>query len=407
MSASITLDTARRIALSAQGFGRSMPAGVPRARQYAAVMARLGLIQLDSVNVCVRSHYMPFYARLGAYEREHLDSWLNTGGRHFEYWAHEASVMPVELYPLWRWKMQEWQPWKNAQAAMKQHPELVDQVLGQLHERGPLRVQDLDVPNKRSQAWWGYGPGKLVLEALFGDGRLTARRGPGFSRVYDLPARAIPAAIRADERYDKRLAHQELLLRAARHYGIATAKDLADYYRLKMNTAAPLVAELVACGELEAVRVEGWKSPAFLDPAARRPRAISAASLLSPFDPLTWCRERAERLFGFHYRIEIYTPREKRKYGYYVLPFLLDGELVARVDLKADRKRGILHVPSAFSEAAQEKSRVAGALAAELERFADWLGLASIQLGSAGNLMRELRRTRRSRPLRNEPRRAI
>lgn len=393
MAATLTLDAARRIALGAQGFACERGSGKTATRQYASVMARLGLIQLDAVNVCARSHYMPFYARIGAYDRRHLDAWLNTPGRHFEYWAHEASVMPVEQYPLWRWRMQEWRPWKSARTVMEQHPELVGYLLEQLHARGPLPLKDLDVPKVRNKPWWGYGPGKIVLETLFGQGKLTALRGEGFARLYDLPERAIPKAILLDERYDRHLAQKELLLRATRHCGVGTAKDLADYYRLEMSAAGPLLASLAAAGHIDEVAVEGWKGPVYRDPRARCPRAIQGATLLSPFDPLTWYRQRAERLFGFHYRIEIYTPQHKRKYGYYVLPFMLDGELVARVDLKADRKERVLRVPSAFIEKGYDERRVAKALAAELEHFATWLGLGNVSLGSQGDLMRELRRT--------------
>jgi uncharacterized protein YcaQ len=392
MVATITNEAARRIALGAQGFARERGSGTPTTRHYAGVMARLGLIQLDSVNVCARSHYMPFYARIGAYDQRHLDAWLNTRERHFEYWAHEASVMPVEQYPLWRWRMQEWQPWKSARAVMEQHPELVDRVLQQVHDRGPLTVSDLEGPKARNGPWWGHGPGKLVLEMLFGEGKLTALRNQGFTRLYDLPERTIPRAILLDERYDKHLAHRELLLRAVRHHGIGTARDLADYYRLEVSVARPLLAELAREGHIDEVAVEGWKGPVYRDPAARCPRAIRGSTLLSPFDPITWCRERAQRLFDFHYRIEIYTPPDARKYGYYVLPFMLDGELVARVDLKADRKESVLRVPSAFIEAGCDESRVGRALAAELERFASWLGLAGISLGRRGDLMRELRK---------------
>jgi uncharacterized protein len=392
MASTISLDVARRIALGAQGFGRERGGGVPTTRHFASVMARLGVIQLDSVNVCARSHYLPFYARIGAYDRERLDAWLNTPARHFEYWAHEASVMAVEQYPLWRWRMQEWRRWKSARTVMEQHPALADAVLQQVQDRGPLSVNELDAPKTRNGPWWGYGPGKLVLETLFGEGKLTALRGKGFARVYELPERAIPKALLLDERYDKHEAHKELLLRATRHYGIGTAKDLADYYRLAMSVAGPLLAELAAAGQIEEVAVEGWKGPVYRDPRAPCPRAIRGRTLLSPFDPLTWYRPRAERLFDFHYRIEIYTPQDKRKYGYYVLPFLLDGELVARVDLKADRKAKLLRVPSAFIESGHDKTRVARALAAELDRFASWLGLADVSLGRTGDLMRELRR---------------
>ena len=391
MVASVTVDAARRITLGAQGFARNPGSGRLTTRQYARVMARLGLIQLDSVNVCVRSHYMPFYARLGAYDQQHLDAWLNTRKRHFEYWAHEASVMSVEQYPLWRWRMREWRPWKSAQAVMKHYPKLMGNVLQQVSDRGPMSVRDLAVPTARNSPWWGYGPGKIALETLFGEGKLTALRGKGFARIYDLPERAIPKPIRLDDRYDKRSAQRELLLRATRHFGIGTAKDLADYFRLNITVARPLLADLASAGHIDEVAVEAWKGPVYRDPAARCPSAIRGKTLLSPFDPLTWYRDRAERLFDFRYRIEIYTPQEKRKYGYYVLPFMLDGELVARVDLKADRKERVLRVPAAFVERGRDKPRVAKALAAELDRFANWLGLASVRLGRKGDLMRELR----------------
>lgn len=394
MAATIPLRAARCIVLGAQGFDHKPRNPSTTARQYESVMTRLGLVQLDSVNVCARSHYMPFYARIGAYDQRHLDAWLNTRARHFEYWAHEACVMPVERYPLWRWRMRQWQPWKSARRVMDEHPQLVDSVLQQVHDHGPLTVRELDAPKARTNSWWGCGPGKLVLETLFGEGKLTALRDETFARRYDLPERAIPEAIVLDHRYDKHLAHEELLLRAARHCGIGTAKDLADYYRLEMSMVKPLLAELAAAGKIEEVQVEGWKGPVYRDPQARCPRAIRGATLLSPFDPLVWYRERAQRLFEFHYRIEIYTPQTKRKYGYYVLPFMLDGEFVARVDLKADRKQRVLHVPSAFIEAGQDKTRVARELAAELQRFASWLGLANVTLGKKGNIMSELRRQR-------------
>ncbi len=392
MAPKVSLSAARKIVLGAQGFAAKSPKAVG-ARQFASVMARLGLIQLDSVNVCVRSHYMPFYSRLGSYDCDALDGWINTTGRHFEYWAHEASVMPAEAYPLWVWRMKEWQPWKRAVSVMEEHPELRDDVLAQVRERGPISVKELEAPKARTRPWWGYGPGKIVLEHLFATGELTALRGKNFSRKYDLPERAIPASHR-EGAYEKLAAHKELLLRSVRHLGIGTAKDIADYYRLKIGKCRPLLAELAAEGSIDEVAIPGWKGPVYRDPGAKCPRGISGAALLSPFDPVTWYRDRAERLFDFHYRIEIYTPAEKRKFGYYVLPFLLDGELVGRVDLKADRKENVLRVPSAFCEEGQDKARVSAALSAELERFAAWRGLSEISLGRKGNLMSSLRAAR-------------
>ncbi len=353
-------------------------------------MGELGLVQLDSVNVCVRSHYMPFYARLGPYSREQLDTWLNQPGQRFEYWAHEASVMPIESYPLWRWKMATMKPWSGALKTLAEHPRLKAQVLEQVRARGPLRVKDLDAPKRRNKPWWGYGPGKVALEVLFAEGKLTALRGDHFARVYDIPERVVPAHLLADRSLDKLAAHRALLQAAVGHLGIGSAKDIADYYRLKMPVAGPILEEFATRGIVERVEVPGWKGPVYLDPAAKRPRQVRATTLLSPFDPVCWYRDRAERLFDFHYRIEIYTPKEKRVHGYYVLPFLLDGELVARVDLKADRQASVLLVHCAFMEEGQEASYVAPRLAAELRRFAAWLDLDGIALGRIGNLMLEL-----------------
>lgn len=386
----LSIHSARAIALAAQGFGRPLPPK-PGTRQFSRVLATLGLVQLDSVNVCVRTHYMPFYSRLGGYAQEGLDTWLNRSGKHFEYWAHEASVLPVEAYPLWRWKMAEMRPWKRGLETLAEHPTLKDDVLRQVQERGPLSVKELDAPKQRNQPWWGYGPGKVALEILFREGALTALRGANFARVYDLPERAIPAAILADTRYDKHAAHRALLTSALAHLGIGSAKDIADYYRLSMPIAAPILESLANEGIAERVDVDGWQGPVYLAAAAKRPRTVIATALLSPFDPMCWFRDRAERLFDFHYRIEIYTPSEKRVHGYYVLPFMLDGELVGRVDLKADRKAKTLLVHSAFVEAHKRPAQVAPALAAELTRFASWLGLSAIKPGSRGTLMRALR----------------
>ncbi|MCP4445172.1 MAG: winged helix-turn-helix domain-containing protein [Myxococcales bacterium] len=391
MGAELTISAARRISLGSQGFAGKPTAKAITSSHFASVMTRLGLIQLDSVNVCARSHYMPFYSRLGAYKQDALDTWLNTKHRHFEYWAHEACVMPVDKYPLWRWKMREWVPRRVVRTLMSEHPGLVKEVLKQVKDYGPITIRELEAPKARNRPWWGHGPGKIALEFLFAQGELTALRTDNFRRLYDLPERSIPKSHRLDERYDKHLAHRQLLLDSVRHFGIGTTKDLADYFRLKAGAAAPILAQLASEGHIEEVVVKGWKGPAYRDPAAKCPRAIRGSSLLSPFDPVIWYRDRGERLFQFHYRIEIYTPKEKRKHGYYVLPFMLDGELVGRVDVKADRKAGALVVPSAFVEAQQDKERVAKALAKEFERFAGWMGLGSIVLGRKGDLMRALR----------------
>ncbi len=388
----ISIDAAQRIALGAQGFGDPRPTGRIDVRHFRRVMNRVGLVQLDSVNVCVRTHYMPFYARLGPYDQSALDTWLNTSGEHFEYWAHEAAVLPIDRYPLWRWKMAEMKPWRRAEALLEAHPEVLDDVLRQVADHGPLTVRDLDVPATRTESWWGYGPGKVALEVLFANGHLTALRTDNFVRLYDIPRRAIPERVIAAHEISEEGAYRELLLAATRHHGIGTLHDIADYFRLNIPKARPIVATLADEGLIVEVQVAGWKGPSYMDPAAVRPRTISGTTLLSPFDPVVWYRERAERLFGFRYRIEIYVPEPDRVYGYYVLPLMVDGALVGRVDLKADRKNGALLVRSAFREEGTDAASVASALASELERFADWLGLGSIEIGAKGNVIEALRR---------------
>ena len=386
----IPIVAARRIALGAQGFSMPRATGRIDARHFRRVMRTVGLVQLDSVNVCVRTHYMPFYSRLGPYERDKLDRWLNTSGENFEYWAHEAAVLPVDRYPLWRWKMEQMTPWRRAQALMDEHPEVLPSVYAQVRDHGPLTVRDLDAPNHRNEPWWGYGPGKVALELLFADGEITALRTDNFVRSYDLPQRVIPALL-LRESIGEEEAYRTLLRDAVRHVGIGTSHDIADYFRLHIPTSRHVLSSLAAEGGVEEVEVPGWKGPVYLDPDAVRPRAVNATTLLSPFDPVVWYRERVERLFGFRYRIEIYVPEHKRVHGYYVLPFMLDGELVGRVDLKADRKASTLLVRSSFVEEGRERDRVAENLAAELTRFASWLDLGDISVANKGNLANALR----------------
>ncbi|MGI9585286.1 MAG: winged helix-turn-helix domain-containing protein, partial [Acidimicrobiia bacterium] len=321
----VSVDAARRIALGAQGFSARRPTGRVDVRHFRRVMGTVGLVQLDSVNVCVRTHYMPFYSRLGGYDRAALDRWLNESGEHFEYWAHEAAVLPVDRYPLWRWKMAEMPPWRRAQAMLDAHPEIIDDVLRQVQDRGPMTVRDLDAPSQRNEPWWGYGPGKVALEVLFANGKLAALRTGNFTRLYDIPDRMIPKQELEADPIPREEAHRILLRDSARRHGIGTVNDLADYYRLHIPTVRPLLAAMAEAGEVEEVEVPGWRGPVYMDSAATRPRAIAGTTLLSPFDPVVWNRERAERLFGFRYRIEIYVPKEKREYGYYVLPLLVDG----------------------------------------------------------------------------------
>jgi hypothetical protein len=385
-AADISLRDARRIALAAQGFADRRPTGRIDSRHFRRVLDRLATVQVDSVNVVTRSHELVFFARLGPYDRDALSRWLWASRQVFEYWGHEASLHPVDRHPHLRWRMAGDHQWGGIRRSARDNPELVASALAEIAERGPVSISDLDVHRQapRQQAsWWGWGDGKRVVEHLFHTGEVTAVRRNGFTRFYVLPDRWIPADVLARPTPDADDARRELLLVAARAHGLGTARDLADYYRLNVPAATKLLAGLVADGALETVQVEGWAQPAYLHPEARRPRRrLRARALLSPFDSLIWERDRAERLFGFRYRIEIYVPQAKRVHGYYVLPFLLDDRLVARVDLKADRRAGVLRVRAAWGEPEAEaataggRERVAAELAEELASMAGWLGLA-------------------------------
>ena len=288
--------------------------------------------------------------------------------------------------------MEGMQPWPRVQRLLEEQPGFIDSVYEEVAASGPLTVSELEDPGEATGPWWGLSRGKIALEWLFATGALAAYRTPTFGRLYDVPARVIPAAAMAAPPVAQREAYRELLCRAAAAHGIATATDLADYYRLRVPTARPILEELVRSDRLILVEVEGWSHPAYLDPAARQPRAATGTALLSPFDSLVWTRDRIQRLFGFRYRIEIYVPKAKREHGYYVLPFLLDGELVARVDLKADRRSRRLVAQSAFVEDGLDRSAVANALWSELATMAEWLGLDDVEIGLGGNLATALRR---------------
>ncbi len=395
----LSLAAARRIALAAQGFGRPRPGRPPSVNQIAHLVERLGVLQLDSVNVFLRAHYMPVFSRLGPYDRERLDRIAGHGEgridrRLVEYWGHEASLLPLELHPLLRWRMADVdsEAWGSISRVAREHPEVVAQTLELVAEDGPIRARDTGAVRGplRPGEMWNWHQGKVALEHLFFTGRVAAARRINFERRYDTAERVIPAEIRERPTPSRADAQRELVRVAAQALGVATEPDLGDYFRLPRADSKARVAELVADAELAAVEVEGWTAPAYLWPAARRPRRVDARALLSPFDSLIWFRPRTERLFDFHYRIEIYTPGPKRVYGYYVLPFLLGEELVARVDLKSDRARGALRVQGAFAEDGVDPAHVAGALADELRLVADWLGLPEVLVGRRGDLARAL-----------------
>ena len=393
--ADLSAAAARRIALAAQGFGVPRPAGAVTARHIRKVVDTMALLQLDSVNVLSRSHYLPVFARLGLYPREILDRLTaHTAGRiqreYVEYWAHEASLIPLATHPLLRWRMARAheEAWGSMQRIAREHPGLLDEVRRTVAERGPIRSSELAVeraPRKPGQMW-NWHPGKVALEYLFWAGEVGAARRVNFERHYDLIERVLPAHISHQPTPAREDAQRELVRIAARAYGVATEPDLGDYFRLPRADSKLRVAELVEAGELLPVSVAGWDAPAYLWPAARQPRRIAARALLSPFDPLVWYRDRAHRLFDFSYRIEIYTPQAQRVYGYYVLPFLLGDTLVGRVDLKADRQAGMLRVQSAWAEAGVEHGEVAEELAAALAELAEWLGLGGVCVTGPGDL---------------------
>lgn len=365
----------------------------------------MGVVQLDSVNVLVRSQELPLFARLGPHPRTLLAD-ADRAGELFEYWGHEASLLPVRHHRLFRWRMERAlhdEAWGGLRRLARERPDYLDAVYTEVAERGPITAGELAAPGPRGGPWWGWNDGKVALEALLWSGRLAARRRhPSFEREY-----AVPEAIIAAEHLDaptppEAEARSELLVLAARSLGVATLSDLADYHRQRMPKVRPLVDPLVEAGRLVPVQVDGWRDTAYLHPEAASPRTVSARALLSPFDPVVWFRPRAERLFDFTYRIEIYVPAPKRTYGYYVLPFLLGDRLVARVDLKADRAGKTLLVQSAWGEPGIDVDDVCAHLAAELTTMATWLHLDRVEVRDRGDLAPTLRRVsggaRRSAP---------
>jgi uncharacterized protein YcaQ len=386
----LTAGEARRIALAAQGFGGDRMAEVGR-RQLTKLVERLGVVQIDSVNVVSRTHYLPAFSRLGAYPREMLED-LAWGKKKafFEYWAHEASLLPLERQPLFRWRMQDALEgvgvWKGIAKFLRERQDLTERALGEIHARGPLSASELEIGVKGAGGWWGWSESKRAVEGLFWTGQLTTatRRGT-FERVYGLPGKVLPKAVHDAPTPPRDAAQRELMTIAAHAMGVATARDLRDYFRMGLEDSRVRIAELVEAGDLIPVSVKGWKEQAYLDPQARRPRKVAAHALLSPFDNLIWFRERTERMFGVRVKLEIYTPAEQRQHGYYVLPFLEGDAITARVDLKADRKAGALIVQASHAEpwASDETPK---RLAEELRHMAGWLGLSSVRVERRGDL---------------------
>jgi hypothetical protein len=402
----LTSAHARRIAVAAQGFNDPRPRGAVTRAHLRRLISRIQVLQLDSVSVAVRAHYAPVFSRLGPYDRDVLDqaAWAHSARSPrllVEYWAHEAALMAVDDWPLMRWRMRQYRHGRWGTHIVKANPQLADKIVAAVAEIGPSTAGQIEehlstAPRGPRGNWWGSrSDTKWVAEALFASGALTTATRVGFARHYDLAERVLPAEVLARE-VSEDDAVRELTLRAATALGVATEADIRDYFRLAAGQAKPAIAKLVADGELERVDVEGWSNPAYLVAGQTIPRRDRGTALLCPFDPLIFFRPRVERLFGFHYRIEIYTPADKRQYGYYVWPFLLDGELVGRVDLKADRSADALQVVGAFVEDGRPASRVAEALAGELQTMAGWLGLAGVTVGERGNLAGVLRARLRS-----------
>ncbi|GAA0457423.1 hypothetical protein Ade02nite_06500 [Paractinoplanes deccanensis] len=388
----LSVAQARRVTLAAQGFADPKPGGATDLRHLRRVLRRVHLIQMDSVNVLQRAHFMPLYSRLGPYPVELLERAAYRKPRElFEFWGHEASLITTDLQPLFRWRMERAADyaWGGMVRIAREQPELIERVLAVVRDRGPITAAEIehDEP-RRSDHWgWNWSSVKQALEWLFYSGQVTAaERTTSFARRYDLPERVLPAAVLNAPTPHPQDAFRALVGLSARALGVAAEPELRDYFRLPVDGFKRAVAELVEDKVLLPVRVKGWKPSAYLHHEARLPRRVNAATLISPFDPLIWERGRTERLFGMNYRIEIYVPAAQRLYGYYVLPFLLGDQLAARVDLKADRKAGELLIPAAWLEPEADQEETAAALAAELHRLAGWLGLERIATPERGDL---------------------
>jgi len=391
-----SLKQARRLALAAQGFNGRQPPTV-RAPQLNRLIERLGLLQIDSVNAVVRSHYLPLFSRLGSYSSDLLDQAAWSSGRRrtlFEYWGHEASLLPLAMYPLMGWRMQRARNGRDiyqqlAKFGLEQQ-DVVRRVLSAVEERGALGAGSLSTREDKAGQWWDWSAEKHALEWLFAAGEVTVAGRRGFERLYDLPERVIPKSILQQPLPDEAEAQRGLLLHAVQALGVGTEKDLRDYFRLSPADARPRLAELVEDGQLQTCEVAGWRQIAYCLPQSKVPRKVVASALLSPFDSLIWERSRTERLFDFRYRLEIYTPQDKRVYGYYVLPFLHNERIAARVDLRAERASGRLAVHAVHEEEPGLDDEGMLALALNLRQMADWLGLGRVQLNcqreSAGRL---------------------
>jgi uncharacterized protein YcaQ len=401
-SDSLSLKQARRIAIAAQGFDLSgfgeSRGGVPAEKRHLKRMVeRLGVVQIDSVNVVARAHTLPGFSRLGHYATSDIDALAYAGRRRslFEYWGHEASYLPVALQPLFRFRMARAASGEGIYTGLakfgRERQALIGDVLREIERHGPMAASELSHDHKGEGGWWGWSDGKMAVEWLFWAGMVTtATRRGAFERIYDIPGRVLPQAILDQPTPSDADAHRELVRLSSIALGVATERCLRDYYRLEVADAKTAVASLVESGDLIPVAVEGFRNPAYLAKDARMPRRVEARALLAPFDPLVWQRERTEGLFGARIRLEIYVPAEKRTHGYYVLPFLLGDTLAGRVDLKADRAGSVLVVQAAHLEEGAKAAEVAAPLAAELRLMARWLGLSDVRVEPRGDLAKVL-----------------
>ncbi len=388
-----SIDEARSIALAAQGFAIQRPkVGTVDVDDFERVVRQINIVQIDSINVLVRAQYMPFFSRLGVYPLEMLHRYAYETRNVFEYGVHVASFVPIDHLPMIRHRMTEWQPWRQWAEMMAEHPGIAKATTDEIERRGPLEVADIENKGDRYGRHWSTSTAKLVLETSLHQGVLAVSDRLRSARRYDLFERVVPSEILSVLSLTRIEAHREMMRLAIRSLGIGTVGDCADYYRIKRTEASAAIRHLIEAGEVERVSVEGVKSEMFAVTGIEAPRnSLNVCAIVSPFDPVAWFRNRLEWLFDFEYRIEIYTPAKKRKYGYYVLPFLMDNRFVARVDLKADRRARVLRVPSAFLEAGCDEEVVAENLASELRLMADWLGMDRIVIGRRGPLTRPLR----------------
>ena len=379
-SDSLSIADARALALAAQGFDKPRTNTKSTTADAVALIKKLGVIQIDSVNVLVRSQELPLFSRLGDHDRSAIPK-ATSHGKIFEYWGHEAAHLPVEIQPLFRFKMHAARSGKikhwGLTSFYAENKAFVKRILKHVEVNGSTSARELSTRTTKKSSWWDWDESKTALEYLFLTGELmSCGRGTDFARIYDTPERVLHEDVLNAPTPSEHDARKQLLVRSAIAQGVVTASDLADYYRQKPATVKPLIVELVEEGEMRVVAVDGWTEKAFVHRNAKLPKQLHATALLSPFDSLVWCRPRNERLFDFHYRIEIYTPKEKRKFGYYVLPFMMNGQMVGRVDLKADRVNSKLLVHSVHTEKGIKRASINGALTDELRRMATWLSLA-------------------------------